>query len=137
LVRGVGGPLFFMILFKASIPGRVPVKKNTAKVFKWGAVYSKAWKEWEKQALKVLKELSIEEPIDKYCQAKFTFYFKNHQWEPDVSNVCEGPQDVLQKAGILTDDKNIARLSAEKHFNDDNPRVEIEISELSCELYAI
>jgi len=119
-----------MILFKTSIPGRVPVKKNTAKVFKFGAVYSKAWKAWEKEALHLLRQQGIKEPISEYCQMKLTFYLKNHQWEPDVSNVCEGPQDVLQKANILTDDKYIKKLLAEKNFNAEEPRVEIEIHSL-------
>jgi len=126
-----------MLLFKTEIPGRVPVKKNTAKVFKFGAVYSKAWKEWEKKAVRLLRIQGIKEPISDYCQIKMVFYLKNHQWEPDVSNVCEGPQDVLQKANILTDDKLIKRLFAEKHFNDDNPRVEIEIHTLGPDLYSL
>lgn len=126
-----------MCLYKITIPGRVPVKKNTAKRFFSGVVYSKVWREWEKKALTIMSSSGSVMQISVYCELHLNFFLKNHQWEPDVSNVCEGPQDVLQKLGILKDDKLIKRLVAEKHFNCDEPRLEIEIHRLKPSLYAI
>lgn len=120
-----------MLLFKATIPGRVPVKKNTARHYKHGVVYSKTYRRWAAQASEILTSVGIKDPISEYCEARFTFYLKSHQWEPDVSNVCEGPQDVLETTGILESDKLIKRVIAEKHFFDDDPRCEIELHSLS------
>lgn len=119
-----------MTLFKATIPGRVPVKKNTARHYRHGVVYSKAYRAWAAVASEIILKIGINDPISEYCEAKFTFYLKNSQWEPDVSNVCEGPQDILESCGILVNDKLIRRLSAEKHFDADNPRCEIELKAL-------
>ena len=124
-----------MLLFKVSIPGRVPVKKNTQRVFGRGkfrrAVYSKAYLAWEEVALeKIRKKRKDLRTIDEYCEARFKFYFKNHQWEADVSNLCEGPQDCLETCDILCNDKLIKRIKAEKFFDDQNPRVEIELHTL-------
>lgn len=123
-----------MLLFKCEIPGRVPVKKNTAKVYRYGAVYSKAYRNWEILACGVIRKLNTKVlkncPVREYFEARFKFFLKNHQWEPDVSNVCEGPQDVLQTCGVIDDDKLIKRVIAEKFFDDPNPRLEIELHSL-------
>ena len=54
--------------------------------------------------------------IDFYVRAEFEFHFKNHQAEADTSNCVEGPQDLMQKLGIITDDKLIKKFTAEKFF---------------------
>lgn len=119
-----------MELFKVEIPGRVPVKKNTARHYRHGVVYTKAYQNWEMLACGIIRKVGIPNSISEYCEARFLFYLKNHQWEPDVSNVCEGPQDVLETCGILCNDKLIKRVIAEKFFDDPNPRVIIELHTL-------
>lgn len=118
------------ILFKATIPGRVPVKKNTARHYKNVVVYSKPYREWATMATGIIKLIGINTLITQYCEARFVFYLKNSQWEPDISNVCEGPQDILETCHILDNDRLIKRLLAEKHFDKDNPRLEIELHSL-------
>lgn len=109
-----------MILFEISIEGRLPVKKNTARHWKYGVQYSKVWKAWEKQAVMKIHEKigkGVFAPIEKYCHLDLQMHFKSHQWEADVSNLCEGPQDVLESTGVLKNDKFIKKLTAEKHFS--------------------
>lgn len=65
--------------------------------------------------------------LDEPLYVIYKFYFANRQAEPDVSNLIEGPQDVLQKAGIIKNDRLIMRVMAEKFFGVGEPRTEIEI----------
>jgi Holliday junction resolvase RusA-like endonuclease len=64
--------------------------------------------------------------IDDPVIVHYRFYFLNRSGEADVSNLCEGPGDVLQKAGVIANDRQIMRIVAEKFFGHE-PRVEIEI----------
>lgn len=118
------------ILFEATIPGRVPVKKNTARHFGRAVVYSKAYRIWAVEASQLIRNVGINEPISEYFQADFVFYLKNKQWEPDVSNVCEGPQDILESCNIILNDRLIKHLNAKKVFDPVNPRLEIVLRSL-------
>lgn len=120
------------LLFHCVIPGRCYVKKNTKRVYGSGrrkrVVYSEQFQFWEKVAeLTLLKARSatITEPVE-LC---ITFHFKTHRAEPDVSNLVEGPQDVLEKVGIIKNDKIIQRVVAEKLFGTDYEKTTIEIFE--------
>lgn len=64
--------------------------------------------------------------IDMPVTAIYRFFFKDRQAEADVSNLCEAPGDLLQKAGLLKDDRLICQLIALKFFGHE-PRTEIEI----------
>lgn len=90
---------------------------------------SKKFVEWERQAAAYLRKGFQGHLVDYRCEAHFRFYFLNHQAEADVSNLIEGPADLLQKVGILKDDKLFQRIVAEKFFGE-TPRTEIEIYKL-------
>ena len=64
--------------------------------------------------------------------AGFVFYFSNHQHEADLSNLIEGPQDLLKELGFIVDDKLIYSLDGSKKvFSKDEPeRVEITLTEI-------
>jgi Holliday junction resolvase RusA-like endonuclease len=117
-------------LFRAVIPGRCIVKKNTKNLVGRGrfkrAVYSKKFVMWEQNALVALLDPSLRLLIDIPVTAYFKFYFANRQSEADVSNLVEGPQDVIVKAGILRDDKLVMRIIAEKFFGE-SARTEVEL----------
>lgn len=81
---------------------------------------------WERNALRALSVRKNVCLVDFPCVVHMRFYLANRSGEPDVSNLIEGPADVMQKAGILKDDKLIMRVQAEKFFGAE-PRVEIEI----------
>lgn len=119
------------MFFSCTIPTRCPSKKNTQKVVrKHGrtfVLYTKQFREWEALALATLKQAwSGRDAFTEPMEARFRFYFKNHQHEADLSNIVEAPQDALQKAGVIKDDKLIWIARLEKFFGEE-PRVEIEL----------
>lgn len=122
-------PIFFIVF-----PGRPVVKKNTKKVYrKHGRVmivYSQRFKEWESRALdQIAKEWVGKETIDVPLEARFVFCFENHQGEADVSNLCEAPQDVLEKAKVIRNDKLIQIVNARKEFGVE-PKTMVELYEI-------
>lgn len=115
------------ILFEVEIPGRPFIKKNTKRIYKgWNErkpriIYTSDWRTWEDEALRCYQKAArkyITNGMMFTCplKARFEFYFENHQAEPDTSNLIEGPQDVLQKACIIKNDKQIVQIEAEKYF---------------------
>src|SRR5690349_22948794 len=122
-----------MILFKCTIPGRVAIKKNSKRIMRNGRT-GRVWigsserhEAWTRTAVLYIAQArkgasTISEPLE----ARLNFYFKNHHAEPDTSNCIEAPQDALKKAGVISDDKIIKRVIAEKFFGEE-PRCEIEL----------
>lgn len=106
------------MLFICKIEGRPYIKKNTARHYRFGVVYSKQYKAWEKIAIIAINKAKLEYPttIDYPVTAVFRFSFLNHQAEPDISNICEGIQDTLEKCGVIKNDRLIYKLVATKHF---------------------
>lgn len=117
-------------VFRAVIPGRVMVLKNNKRIFGRGrkkiVIPSAKYVVWEKNAMAALLGPNTRLVIDFAVSAQFDFYFANRSAEPDVSNLIEGPQDVLVKAGVLKDDRLIQSVTGTKHFGE-SPRVEIAL----------
>jgi Holliday junction resolvase RusA-like endonuclease len=120
-------------LFACTIPGRPIVKKNTQRVvgLRGGGrrvIYSANYTKWANAACTAVERSreANSSPIRQPIIGVFRFYFKNYASEPDVSNLIEGPQDILTKCRVIDDDKLFRRVVAEKFFGEE-PRVEIEI----------
>lgn len=118
-------------IYYCSIPNRCPSKKNTKKFVRnhgrVNVIYSAQFREWEKTAIIHMRQAHIGmDVIDEPIEAKFTFYFKNHHAEADVSNIIEAPQDALKKAGVISDDKLIQVIHAQKIFGEE-PRCVIQL----------
>ena len=104
------------------IPERVGIKINNKRVvYNYGRMVvlsSDKYLAWERQAefhvLQAKKRFNC--PITGLIEAHFEFYFKNHQGEADTSNCIEGPQDLIQKIGVIENDKFIVSLKAIKYF---------------------
>ena len=109
-------------LFAGYIPGTIRSLKNSRRLvyprLKGGVmtkpkfIPSKAYKKWEEQALASLihqlqarKATGHRYPIDQPMWVKAYVVYSGN--EPDLSNALEGVADVLQKAGIIADDKLI------------------------------
>lgn len=121
---------------KFIIPGRVRIKKNGKRVFRVGravrVLSSILFSNWEAIAVRRLRnDWNGQRPITGKIEGTFVFYFKNRQAEPDTSNCIEGPQDALQLAGIINNDKQIVKLHAEKIIDaSQEERTEILIREI-------
>lgn len=107
------------VLFECVIPGRCAIKKNGRRIFRGGVnIPSKNYLAWEKEAiLHVMKaNQRYKLPIEIPCAIFLEFHFKNGQSEPDTSNCVEGPQDLMQKAGVITNDKLFKTVIATKEI---------------------
>jgi Holliday junction resolvase RusA-like endonuclease len=124
---------------KIIIPGRARVKKNGQKVVRtrYGGITkinTPQYIAWHNAAFReALKQKPLgHKPIAVPMNAGFVFYFSNHQHEADLSNLIEGPQDLLKELGFIVDDKLIYSLDGSKKvFSKDEPeRVEITLTEI-------
>lgn len=84
---------------------------------------------WEQLAVMKLKEQWKSAPLMMPLEVRYEFHFKNRQHEPDVSNCIEGPQDALQKAGVIKNDKQIMKIIGLKRVNMPEECVLIEVRE--------
>lgn len=53
------------------------------------------------------RQLNILHAFNFNIHARYTFYFENHSGEADLSNLLEGPSDLLQDAGVIKNDRLI------------------------------
>jgi Holliday junction resolvase RusA-like endonuclease len=117
-------------LVTLTIPGRPRVLKNGKRIFGRGrrkiVLPSAKYAEWERIAMAAVKRANSIALLDCPLTVHYRFYFANRSGEADVSNLCEGPGDVMQKAGVIANDKLIMRIVAEKFFGG-TPRTEVEI----------
>jgi Holliday junction resolvase RusA-like endonuclease len=122
------------ILFRATLEGRAAIKKNSLqRKYSFAkrrtfTLPSDRYLAWENSTVLELKSLwGWRDPIDEPVILRARFYFKNHAHEPDLSNLYEGVQDALQKAGIILNDKIIQGHDGSRKVFGEGPRVEIEI----------
>ena len=130
------------------IPGETIAKKNSQRIVKFGRHDrakrsirpSAAYDRWEKNALEHLQWIKPPR-ISDYPVQLYLFFFRKTNSKFDLSNMIEGVQDVLQKAGIIDDDSMIHVIPVIEFRpgigygwakDKKNPRVEICIE--PCEL---
>ena len=126
--------------YKFEIPGRVGIKKNSKRIIVSYAqragrrikmLSSERYSAFEKHAILTLAKIWGDKPaLTGRIEAVYKFYFKNRQGEADTSNCIEGPQDCLESAGIILNDKQIIRLYAEKIF-DGTEKTIIELKQVN------
>lgn len=102
-----------------------PSLKNNFGVTKTGHFYTKpAIKQWQENAVKQIlgKHRYCFEPSDELVYRSVTYY-PNRRRDLDREAVW----DVLQKAGVIHNDRQFVEEHNYKRFDKANPRVEIEI----------
>jgi Holliday junction resolvase RusA-like endonuclease len=125
-------------LFHVIIPGRVAIKKNSRRLIanrrRMLILPSKVYMQWEADALRALTRANRAQgfPLPGQLKAYMLFRFKNRSNEPDIDNLLGGPLDVLQKAGIIENDRQILVVNAEKRFGE-TPSVEIILEAFMAE----
>lgn len=124
------------ILYEAMIPLNPRTKKNSQQIMinhKTGKPFvmqSSKYKEYEKNAGWFLKKLP--KPINEPVNVKCVFY-RETKIRCDLSNLLEAAMDILVEYGILADDNfNIITGfdGSRVYIDKDNPRTEIEITEV-------
>lgn len=91
---------------------------------------SKAYREYEKECLKSLKQYQYEAIA--YPVEVTASYFMPNRRKADLINLEEATADILEKAGIIENDNLILSWDGSRiaGVDRDNPRVEIEIKKL-------
>ena len=120
---------------KMILYGNPITKKNSQRIVKCGRYHkvlpSKQFLVYEKDCLSQIKgkdKLGIDKPVNLSC-----LYYMQRRYKVDLVNLLEGTCDILVNAGVIADDnfKIIYSMDGSRVFHDkENPRVEIEISEI-------
>lgn len=113
-----------------TIPLRPVTKKNSQRIVvikgKPMILPSKAYTEYEHDAMYFLRPLGIDYPVN----VKAIYYMPTRR-RVDLINLHEALHDILVKAGTLTDDNSNIIVSTDGSrvmYDKDNPRTEIEIT---------
>lgn len=128
-------------MFNIIIPGQPRTKKNsqvpiTLPNGKPTIVNGKIFAKYERACLKHLKDWLLfatrEErrllPVSEPCHVRALYYLKDRRSEPDINNLQAATADILQKAGIISNDKLIEHWDGSRRvFGTPNPRVDIFI----------
>lgn len=117
------------------IVGKPIVKKNRKRIVsnrKTGKPFiasSTEYSAWEKTAIAQLRQQwSGRAPLEGEWNAAIITYLAARQ-RPDASNLYEGPQDALERAGVLNNDFQIVSHDGSRRRRDAaNPRVEITLT---------
>ena len=130
--------------YKFIIDGQPMSKKRNYKIIKIGRHYTLGlatkYKHWEKSATDQLwaQRMTYQShmtgvfQITSLVEVAFEFFLKGKR-KYDLSNLIQGPEDALVKAGILEDDALICSLDgSRKHLGCENPRVQITIRSFEC-----
>lgn len=116
------------------ILGRPATKKNSGRIVRCGKfpklLPSKAYEEYEQSALWQLK--ACRERYDGPVSVKALYWMPDRRSWPDWSGLTQATGDILQKAGIIRNDRDIVHWDGTRIAGVDKqrPRVEIEIREV-------
>lgn len=111
-----------------TITGRPISKKRSYRPRKSGGFYlSKSYKNWENQALWQLK--NYKEKHTGKVHISYEFQMKG-KLDTDMDNMRAGVNDILEKAGIIDDDKNIVSDKGVKYHGFEDWATKIRIEEL-------
>jgi len=115
--------------------GRPVPKKNNSRIVRRGrfvsVIPSKAFVTYEESCLKQLK--SYTEKHNGIMWVKCQYWLPDKRWYPDLVNLLSASHDILEKAGIIDNDRNIISVDGSQimGFDKENPRAEITIISLS------
>lgn len=131
-----------MVLFHARFPVEKHVsKKNNRPIFNSGGktFIGKSTKLRDAELYMVsrlkMHKISLNiQTITDPIEVSFVFYFKNYYVDgrisklvPDLSNLVQLPEDCLQTAGIILDDKQIYSLDGSRRIPSNRNEIEITI----------
>lgn len=115
-----------------TILGRpTPKKNNAVMVANRNLILpSKAFRVYEKDALKQLLKYG-NQYIDGPVHVTALYWMPDARWAPDMVGLMQATADILEKAGIIPNDRNIRSWDGTRimgEYDKANPRAEITIS---------
>lgn len=122
---------------KIVIPGRPTTKKNSGRIVRCGRypklLPSRAYEEYETNCLWLLKAGYRGPRFEGSIALRARYWMPDRRGWPDLAGLIQATQDILQKAGIISDDKHVVSLDGCRIAGVDreNPRAEIEIEEVA------
>ncbi len=110
------------------LKGKIPSKKNTWHKGKYGQIYQSQQDILDGLLFQLKQQKSIyyDLPIKKDCRLSCCIYGDNRN---DLDNQLTSICDLLQKSGIIKNDRYFKQIEAEKIIDKKNQRAEIEIIE--------
>lgn len=116
------------------LPFRIASKKNSKRIIMVGRyprlISSKQYLEFETKAIKHLRQSYPEAHFDGFVYINYLFYMKG-KIDADTDNMEASINDVLEKAGIITNDKYIVEHHAKKIAGAKDFRTVLEIIPLT------
>jgi Holliday junction resolvase RusA-like endonuclease len=121
---------------KIVIPGRPYTKKNSQQIYrnkytgKPKIAQSDQYQNYETICLWYLKK--YKEKFTGLIEITALYWMPNKQSWPDLLGLEQATADILQKAGIINNDRNILNWDGSRiaGIDKENPRVEIQIREV-------
>jgi len=115
---------------KLTLYGKPITKKNSMRIISCGGrprlIQSKAYVEYETDCLRQIA--NRQEPLTGKTHVNCQYWLKDRRI-PDLLNLLQATADILEKAGIIDNDKNIRSFDGSRiaGVDRDRPRVEINI----------
>lgn len=116
------------------ITGRPATKKNSSRIVRFGNVHkllpSKAFDTYQEAALWQLCRYKVH--YDMSVHVKCLYWLPDRRWWPDLVGLLQATSDILEKSGILKNDRLIGSYDGSRimGLDKDNTRVEIFIEKI-------
>lgn len=117
-----------MAEFQATVLGQLQSKSNSRRMVRPGLIIkSKTALEFEQAALwQLQKPMARRKPLEGDLAMEITVYYQSRRSDLDTSLM----RDILQKAGVYGNDRQLVEVHEFKKFDKTNPRVELLVWEL-------
>ena len=119
------------------LPGRPITKKNHQRIIRKGSgrpslISSKQYLSYEEACLWELKSYEGPRFKNKKLKVKCLYWMPNYRSWPDLIGLMQSTWDILEKAGIIDNDRNIVSPDGSRIVGVDkeNPRAEVYICEI-------
>lgn len=121
------------------IKGRPMTKKNHCQIIRNRntgrpmIIQSPQYQQYEKEFFKQMDEnLKGLFDTEVHLHMRVLYYFSDRRGKPDLVNLIQATQDILQKFGLYGNDSQIKSLDGSRivGIDRDNPRAEIEIKNI-------
>lgn len=115
--------------FELVIYGRPASKKNSMIKTRYGLIQSKAWRDYEDDAVQQLRLQWRRKPIETAVQVTAKYFMPDRRNWPDMIGLMQGTADLLEKAGVIGDDSYIGSWDYTRFVDIDkeNPRTLIRV----------